>query len=53
MSMIEYEKGFILTRNKKMREEILQHYGWKILYLPNKYGDIKLIDRKTMRNKLR
>ena len=53
MSMIEYEKGLIFKRNKQMREEILQHYGWKILYVANKYGSIHLIDRKTMRTKLR
>ena len=53
MSMIEYEKGFIFKRKKKMREEILQHYGWKILYVPYKYFNIKLIDTKTMQDKLR
>jgi hypothetical protein len=51
--MIEYEKGMIFKRKKKIREEILQHYGWKILYVANKYGYENLIDRKTMRTKLR
>ena len=53
MSIIDYEKGIIFKKKKQLRNEILEHYGWKILNVPNKYTYLDLIDRKTVQTKLR
>ncbi len=53
MSMIDYEKGLIFEKKKLVRCEVLKHYGWKILHVPNKYTYMNLIDRKTLQTKLR
>lgn len=37
MSLEEYEKGLRLIRKKIVRQDILCHYNWKILYIPNKF----------------